>query len=107
MPRRPFYLQFNCGLCGLEKIYMISKPELARGNDPEPLGFGLSQPRLNIFIVGNMEEIICLGQGGLLSLSATSSLSFSLVQKRHNLQSLGRLKPNNISQYIWINTTSG
>ena len=34
----------------------------------------LSQPRLNIFTVGNMRVIICLGQGGLRSLSASSSL---------------------------------
>ena len=35
----------------------------------------LSQPRLNIFTVGNMRVMICLGQGGLRSLSA-SSLDF-------------------------------
>ena len=32
----------------------------------------LSQPRLNIFTVGNMRVMICLGQGGLRSLSASS-----------------------------------
>ena len=32
----------------------------------------LSQPRLNIFTVGNMRIMICLGQGGLRSLSASS-----------------------------------
>ena len=32
----------------------------------------LSQPRLNIFAVGNMRVMICLGQGGLRSLSASS-----------------------------------
>ena len=37
----------------------------------------LSQPRLNIFTVGNMRVMICLGQGGLRSLSASSS-GFSL-----------------------------
>ena len=31
-----------------------------------------SQPRLNIFTVGNMRVMICLGQGGLRSLSASS-----------------------------------
>ena len=34
----------------------------------------LSQPRLNIFTVGNMRVMICLGQGGLRSLSASSSM---------------------------------
>ena len=33
-----------------------------------------SQPRLNIFTVGNMRVMICLGQGGLRSLSASSFL---------------------------------
>ena len=37
----------------------------------------LSQPRLNIFTVDNMRVMICLGQGGLRSLSA-SSLSLFL-----------------------------
>ena len=32
----------------------------------------LSQPRLNIFTVGNMRVMICLSQGGLRSLSASS-----------------------------------
>ena len=32
----------------------------------------LSQPRLNIFTVGNMRVMICLGQEGLRSLSASS-----------------------------------
>ena len=32
----------------------------------------LSQPRLNIFTVVNMGVMICLGQGGLRSLSASS-----------------------------------
>ena len=34
----------------------------------------LSQPRLNIFTVGNMRVMICLGQGGLRSLSASSCI---------------------------------
>ena len=37
----------------------------------------LSQPRLNIFTVGNMRVMICLGQGGLRSLSASSSCLLS------------------------------
>ena len=36
----------------------------------------LSQPRLNIFTVGNMRVMICLGQGGLRSLSASSYYLF-------------------------------
>ena len=35
-------------------------------------GSSLSPPRLNIFTVGNMGVMICLGQGGLRSLSASS-----------------------------------
>ena len=35
-------------------------------------GGSLSPPRLNIFTVGNMGVMICLGQGGLRSLSASS-----------------------------------
>ena len=39
-------------------------------------GGSLSPPRLNIFTVGNMGVMICLGQGGLRSLSASSSRMF-------------------------------
>ena len=61
---------------------MVAYPDRGEGNDPEPLpppppfffrGMGsLSQPRLNIFTVGNMRVMICLGQGGLRSMSASS-----------------------------------
>ena len=34
-------------------------------------GGNLSPPRLHIFTVGNMGVMICLGQGGLRSLSAS------------------------------------
>ena len=66
---------------------MVAYPDRCEGNDPEPFFFffffffffswvgSLSQPRLNIFTVDNMGVMICLGQGGLRSLSA-SSLSF-------------------------------
>ena len=67
---------------------MVAHPDRGAGNDPEPFFFfffsfflggggvsSLSQPRLNIFTVGNMRVVICLGQGGLRSLSA-SSFSF-------------------------------
>ena len=64
---------------------MVAYPDRGEGNDPEPFFFSffffffrgvgsLSQPRLNIFTVGNMGVMICLGQGGLRSLSASSLL---------------------------------
>ena len=61
---------------------MVAYPDRGEGNDPELFFFffffffrgvgSLSQPRLNIFTVGNMGVMICLGQGGLRSLSASS-----------------------------------
>ena len=59
---------------------MVAYPDRGEGNDPEPFFFffffrgvgSLSQPRLNIFTVDNMGVMICLGQGGLRSLSASS-----------------------------------
>ena len=56
---------------------MVAYPDRGEGNDPEPFFFfsgvgSLSQPRLNIFTVDNMGVMICLGQGGLCSLSASS-----------------------------------
>ena len=71
---------------------MVAYPDRGEDNDPEPFFFfffffflggcffffffrgvgSLSQPRLNIFTVGNMRVMICLGQGGLRSLSASS-----------------------------------
>ena len=64
---------------------MVAYPDRGEGNDPEPFFFffflrevgSLSQPRLNIFTVGNMRVMICLGQGGLRSLSASSLLFIS------------------------------
>ena len=61
---------------------MVTYPDRGEGNDPEHFFFffffrgvsSLSQPRLNIFTVGNMRVVICLGQGGLRSLSASSYL---------------------------------
>ena len=56
-------------------VIVVAYPDCGAGNDPEPRGVGsLSQPRLNIFTVGNMRVMICLGQGGLRSLSASSFL---------------------------------
>ena len=61
---------------------MVAYPDRGKGNDPEPFFFffffffrgvgSLSQLRLNIFTVDNMGVMICLGQGGLRSLSASS-----------------------------------
>ena len=66
-------------------VIVVAYPDCGAGNYPEPFilfylfiylffnGVGsLSQPRLNIFTVGNMRVMICLGQGGLRSLSASS-----------------------------------
>ena len=62
-----------------------SIPRSGAGNDPKLFSFffffggggSLSPPRLNILTVSNMGVMICLGQGGLRSLSA-SSLSIYL-----------------------------
>ena len=59
-------------------IIVIAYPDRGEGNNPELFfrGVGsLSQPMLNIFTVGNMRIMICLGQGGLRSLSASSYVS--------------------------------
>ena len=61
-------------------VIVVAYPDRGEGNDPELLFFffffrgvgSLSQPRLNIFTVDNMGVMICLGQGGLRSLSASS-----------------------------------
>ena len=72
---------------------MVAYPDRGEGNDPEPELFffffffrgvdSLSQPRLNIFTVDNMGVMICLGQGGLRSLSA-SSLNITLNENIKN-----------------------
>ena len=65
---------------------MVAYPGRGAGNDPIFFiylflfiyffffggGGSLSPPRLNIFTVGNKGVMICLGQGGLRSLSASS-----------------------------------
>ena len=61
---------------------MVAYPDRGAGNDPKLFffwgggvgggGVSLLPPRLNIFTVGNMGVMICLGQGGLRSLSASS-----------------------------------
>ena len=50
---------------------MVTYPDRGAGNDPNLFFWGggeggsVSPPRLNIFTVGNMGVMICLGQGGL------------------------------------------
>ena len=65
-------------------IIVVAYPDRGAGNDLKLLSFffwgggwgrgSLSPPRLNIFTVGNMgvKKMICLSQGGLCSLSASS-----------------------------------
>ena len=67
---------------------MVVNPDHGAGNDSKLFFFffffflggggaggdSLSPPWLNIFTVGNMGVMICLGQGGLRSLSASSSV---------------------------------
>ena len=66
-------------------VIVVAYPDRIEGNYPEPFFFiyfffrrvgSLSQPRLNIFTVDNMGVMMCLGQGGLRSLSASSSAMF-------------------------------
>ena len=70
---------------------VVAYPDRGAGNDPEPFFFffffffffrgvgSLLQPRLNIFTVGNMRVMICLGQGGLRSLSASSLFIYLFI----------------------------
>ena len=69
-------------------VIVVAYPDRGEGNDPEPFFFffnffrgvgSLSQPRLNIFTVRNMGVMICLGQGGLRSLSASSFILFYFI----------------------------
>ena len=64
-------------------MIVVAYQDRAAGNDPKSFflflffflffgGVSLSPPRLNIFTVGNMGVMICLGQGSLCSLSASS-----------------------------------
>ena len=67
---------------------VVAYPGRGAGNDPFFFFFffffwggvggggSLSPPRLSIFTVGNMGVMICLGQGGLRSLSVSSSTYF-------------------------------
>ena len=70
---------------------MVAYPDRGEGNDPELFFFfffffffrgvgSLSQPRLNIFTVCNMGVMICLGQGGLRSLSASSLYMYIFIR---------------------------
>ena len=70
-------------------VIVVAYPDRGEGNDPEPFFFffffffrgvgSLSQPGLNIFTVDNMGVMICLGQGGLRSLSASSLKCFCFL----------------------------
>ena len=59
---------------------MVAYPDRGAGNDPKLIFLfwvggwvgSLSPPRLNIFTVGNVGVMICHGQGGFRSLSASS-----------------------------------
>ena len=69
-------------------VIVVAYPDRGAGNDPELFFFfrgvgSLSQPRLNIFTVGNMRVMICLGQGGLRSLSASCFNKFVLYIYKH------------------------
>ena len=75
-------------------VIVVAYPDRGEGNDPEPFFFfffffrgvgSLSQPRLNIFTIGNMRVMICLGQGGLRSLSASSYHIWREIQFRSTL----------------------
>ena len=65
---------------------MVAYPDRGAGNDPFCFiflfggGGSLSPPRLNIFTVSNMGVMICLSQGGLHSLSASSFFSILVVK---------------------------
>ena len=77
-------------------IIVVAYPDRGACNDPKPFffflfnfilfifsgGVSLSSPRLNIFTVGNMGVMVCLGQGGLCSLSASSSKVAFIQQLR-------------------------
>ena len=58
----------------------------------------LSQPRLNIFTVGNMRVMICLGQGGLRSLSASSfdCIHFAQCFLLHTAENIDADKKNHV-----------
>ena len=70
---------------------MVAYPDRGAGNDPNFFFFffflvgggggggSLSPPRLNIFTVGNMGVMNCLGQGGLRSLSASSYVYYYYI----------------------------
>ena len=63
-------------------VIVVAYPDRGEGNDPAPFFFfflrevgSLLQPKLNIFTVDNLGVMICLGQGGLRSLSASSLMN--------------------------------
>ena len=70
---------------------MVAYPDRGTGNDPQFFfvwgrgGGSLSPPKLNNFTMGNMGVMICLGQGGLRSLSASSLALKSLITTGRNV----------------------
>ena len=78
-------------------IRMVAYPDRGAGNDPKHFFCGgrgsLSNPRLNIFTLGNMGVMICLKKGGLRSLSA-SSLVVYFLSHPNDLKYLLRVKLN-------------
>ena len=84
----------------------VAYPDHGAGNDPKLyfyfylflflyfylfLGGSLSPPKLNTFSLGNMGVMICLGQGGLRSLSASSLFVCLFVCGQHYSKSYERI----------------
>ena len=95
-----------CIIMYYETINLLKKKKKKKysdrgaGNDPNLffffflVGGSLSPPRLNIFTVGNMGVMMCLGQGGLRSLSASSSECITDLQ----LISWSTMHPNRVDE---------
>ena len=95
---------------------MVAHPDRGAGNDPEPFFFkiflifffrgvgSLSQQRLNIFTVGNMRVMICLGQGGLRSLSASSCICVCTCKHAHTSNGYNTISPLDFSHFVFGQT---
>ena len=88
---------------------MVAYPDHGAGNDSKLFFFlrggggggdSLSPPRLNIFTVGNMGVMICLGQGCLRSLSASSYFSSLAKHVFSGIGLLVCLSVSNIDQNV-------
>ena len=53
-------------------ITAVASPDGSEGNDPKSLGSAFHHQGSTIFTLGNIGAMICLGQGGLHSPSASS-----------------------------------